>query len=227
MLVSDLRSMYGLHLAPYLTLFDTFYSYLQQAVYTRNTCQLKDQFYQVFFNLYMVAYRAFAFTTIPPDTPEFRNCTYRYFLATQGPSVQSYYNVFSRPFDALLSYLLALNTSDVVLGSIGSPLFTRGCNVSLARMLACPYCAGYGGSGLGAEPCQGMCLNTFRGCLVDFAELAEPLSKFVSTMATFASALKTDYSPWDQITLLENKFLIIMSNVYNGWPTINSQVRAI
>lgn len=203
-------------------LFDTFYGYLQQTMYTRNICQLRDQFYQLFFNLYMAAYRAAAQVSIPPDTPQFRNCSYYYFLQTQGPSIQSYYTIFNRPFEMLMQYLRALKTGDAVLESLwASSTFSRGCNVSLAKMVACSYCVGYGG---GAEPCQGMCLNVFRGCLVDLAGLAAPLGNFVNILVTFSRVLQTDYSPWDQVTLLEIKFFSLINTVRGQWSTINQQV---
>ena len=225
LLLQDLRLLYGLRFTQYLTLFNSFYSYLQQVVYTRNTCMLKDQFYEVFFNLFLASYRAFAMSALPPDTPQFRNCSYTYFLQTQGAILQSHYNLFSRPFEMLLQYFRALKTGDAVLEAIGTPLFSQGCNVSLARMLGCPYCtAGYGDSGLGAEPCMGMCLNVFRGCLVDYAELNDSFTEFVETLVIFSDVLQRDYSPWSQITLLENKFFTMIDTVYKQWTAINTQV---
>eukprot|EP00731_Ephydatia_muelleri_P029611 Em0021g134a len=225
LVIYDLKSQYGPSFTPYLMLFDTFYGYLQQTMYTRNICQLRDQFYQLFFNLYMAAYRAAAQVSIPPDTPQFRNCSYYYFLQTQGPSIQSYYTIFNRPFEMLMQYLRALKTGDAVLESLwASSTFSRGCNVSLAKMVACSYCAGYGG---GAEPCQGMCLNVFRGCLVDLAGLAAPLGNFVNILVTFSRVLQTDYSPWDQVTLLEIKFFSLINTVRGQWSTINQQLTVL
>ena len=220
--VFDLKLQYGSAFAPYLMLFDTFYGYLQQTMYTRNICQLSDQYYQLFFNLYMATYRASAQGAIPADTSQFRNCSYLYFIQTQGPIIQLQYTIFSRPFEMLMQYLRALRTGDMVLESLwASPTFSQGCNISLAKMVACPYCTGYR---YGTEPCQGMCLNVFRGCLVDLARLTTPLGDFVNTLVTFSRVLQSDYSPWDQVTLLENKFFILINTVRNQWSNINQQV---
>ncbi|KAL5475473.1 hypothetical protein EMCRGX_G025292 [Ephydatia muelleri] len=151
-----------------------------QTMYTRNICQLRDQFYQLFFNLYMAAYRAAAQVSIPPDTPQFRNCSYYYFLQTQGPSIQSYYTIFNRPFEMLMQYLRALKTGDAVLESLwASSTFSRG----MQRL-------------------PGKDGGVFLLC-------------------------GTDYSPWDQVTLLEIKFFSLINTVRGQWSTINQQLTVL
>ncbi|KAL5475475.1 hypothetical protein EMCRGX_G025294 [Ephydatia muelleri] len=136
------------------------------------------------------------------NSTQFQQCSYEFFVETHSQLVNTSYTNFALSFDRLVLYLRALGASSTVLRSLpSSPASTKPCASALARISNCSTCLGTPGS---VAPCDGLCTNMLRGCLVDLAELVGPFQEYVNALADFKNSLLRDYNPWDQITLLQS-----------------------
>ena len=109
----------------------------------------------------------------------------------------------------------------VIEGILDLPL-TEQCQNALMKMTYCSQCAGYDSVEL--LPCQGLCLNSLRGCLVDFADLEGPIREFTDALTNLNSHLTEPYSPWVQITQLDPYFFGIVTATQTDYATINENV---
>ena len=190
---------------------DNFYAYMIAAVDTRSTCQLYDLFQRMLYNVYMSIYFVNTGGTI--NTTQFLQCSYEYFVETNAQFVNTSLSGFAMSFNKLVLFLRALRVSSVVLESVASTPLTKPCVASLAKISNCSTCLG---TSTGAAPCEGLCENILRGCLVDLAELVGPFQDYLNTVVDFKNNLLLDYNPWNQIVLVTNtifKFLTLVSHM--------------
>ena len=210
-LTNTIFLVYGAYFQAYRNIFNNFYAYLIAAVDTRNTCQLYDLFQRMLYNVYMSVY--FANTGGAVNTTQFLQCSYEYFVETNAQFVNTSYSGFATSFNKLVLFLRALRVSSVVLESVASTPLTKPCVASLAKIANCSTCLG---TSTGAAPCEGLCENILRGCLVDLAELVGPFQDYLNTMVDFKNNLLFSYNPWNQIVLVTNtifKFLTLVSHM--------------
>ena len=154
----------------------------------------------MFYNMYMSAY--FVNTGSRANSTQFQQCSYEFFVETNFQLVNTSYANFALSFDRLVLYLRALGASSTVLQSLPtSSASTKPCASALARISNCSTCLGTPGS---VAPCDGLCTNVLRGCLVDLAELVGPFQEYAYALADFKNSLLRDFNPWDQITLLQS-----------------------
>ena len=152
-----------------------------------------------------------------PDTETARSCLFDHFLETSGDIVTNGLTGFLRSYNVLMRYIRALRLMDMVIeGCLELPL-TRQCQDALLKMTYCSQCAGYSADLL---PCQGLCQNSLRGCLVDLSDLVEPIREFTDAMVNMRRVLADVYNPWDQITLLNSHFFIVLSSARDDTTTV-------
>ena len=109
---------------------------------------------------------------------------------------------------------------NIIEGILDLPL-TDQCQSAVMKMTHCAHCAGYNGELL---PCQGLCMNSMRGCLVDFPDLVEPIQEFTDAMVNLNNVLEQRYNPWDQITLLNSYFFSIVTDTRDNIVDIKNNV---
>ena len=112
---------------------------------------------------------------------------------------------------------------NVIEGILDLPL-TDQCQGALMKMTYCSQCAGYNGDLL---PCQGLCMNSLRGCLVDFADLVEPIHETTEALIELNRVLNNVYNPWDQVTILNSYFLRIVTNTQRDFTSIKNDVSSV
>ena len=206
---------FSLYFQPYVTLYDDFYAYLQQTITTGNMCDLGTKFNQVFFEVFLAAYISNPATGTAqnlPNTEAFRNCFYNYFLELRGEQVATWYKGFTRSYNRTMYYFRALRTADAVLESLLTQRLTNSCRTAIMKMSHCAQCAGYE---MSTTHCQGMCLNSLRGCLVDLADLAGPFKEFSDAVVRMKTSLEDVYSPWVQFNILESHFFSMVSTSFS------------
>ena len=213
---------------PYTHIFDDFYLYLQDAIGSGDTCELAGQFNQVFFELYLASYVANPNTNANsmPNTPEYRQCFYNYFLDIYGLRVATSYQAFASSFNRTMYYIRALRTADRVIESILRHRTTRGCDMALFKMTHCSQCAGF--SELESPICPDYCLNTMRGCLIELASLIEPLKTLTESLLRMREELETNnyYNLWNAINLLDYDFLTLATDIGGNIGNIQEGVSA-
>lgn len=109
---------------------------------------------------------------------------------------------------------------NVIEGVLDLPLSDQ-CQSAIMKMTHCSQCAGYSSSLL---PCQGLCLNSLRGCLIDLADLVGPVRDFTAALVRLKDNLDSRYDPWVQITLLNPHFLGIVTGTQRDFQDINENV---
>ena len=212
-LVQSMLQVFGVYFRPYVTLYDDFYAYLQQTISTGNMCQLETRFKQVFFEIFLAAYfsNPTSVSTLNPlNTELFRTCVYNYFLELKGRDILTWYTGFTRSYNRTMYYFHALRTADAILESLLSHRLTNSCKTTLMKMSHCAQCAGYEDT----THCQGMCLNSLRGCLIDLADLAGPFREFSDAVVQMRNSLEDVYNPWVQFNILEAHFYSILGTSF-------------
>ena len=174
------------------------------------------------YNVYMSVYFYFANTRGQINSTQFQQCSYEFFVEIYSQFVNYYYTHLAISLDRLVLYLRALGVSSTVLRSLLSSTPSKPCVSALARISNCSSCLDVPGS---VEPCNGLCINVLRGCLVDLAELVGPFQEYVNTLVAFTNNLLQDYNPWKQITLVQStilRFLTLARTI--DFPAVSSRV---
>ena len=121
-----------------------------------------------------------------------------------------------------MRYFRALKAMErVVDGVLSQPGLSEECQVSLMRMTDCARCAGFSDS---AQSCNGLCLNTMRGCLLDLGDLVAPMQEFSEALVMLKNRVLT-FSPFVQITLLQSHIFSFISSNNGLFFTIITEVR--
>ena len=155
-----------------------------------------------------------------PNTKSFRQCFYNFFIDLRGERITTELNGFLRAYNLTMRYVRALKMiENVIEGILDLPL-TDQCQSALMKMTYCSQCAGYNGDFL---PCQGLCMNTLRGCLVDFADLVGPFQATSSALVEMNRILES-YNPWDQITTLNPYFIRMATDTQRDFTNIRNNV---
>lgn len=175
----------------------------------------------MFLAAYVVTTESFGIGSSLPDTEAFRSCFFNFFLNLRGEKVYNKLNGLLRAYNLTMRYVRALKMVErVIEGVLDLPLSTQ-CESALMKMTYCSQCAGYNGAVL---PCKGLCLNILRGCLVDLAELVEPVREFTTAIVNLKNQLNHPYNPWDQITLLNSYFFTTVTETQQSINDIKENV---
>ena len=134
-------------------------------------------------------------------------------MKTRGTQVQNWLNGFQRAYTHSLRYFRALRVMDRVVDAVLALGLSKQCQTSLMRMTRCSQCAG-----VSALPCNRLCLNTLRGCLVDLGDLVEPIREFSQALIRMEEQARS-YSLYSQITLLSSYFFQTVSDTRTDFIT--------
>ena len=183
---------------------------------------------QVSFEVFLAAYvvtSSFTGSNRPlPNTDAFRHCFYNFFLDLRGDDISTRLHGFLRAYNLTMRYVRALKMiENVIEGVLDLPL-TDQCQSALTKMTYCSQCAGYNGDLL---PCHGLCMNSLRGCLVDFADLVEPIREMTEALVELNRVLDNVYNPWDQMTLLNSHFIRTAVDTQRGFANIQTNVSCV
>ena len=207
-------------------LFDDFYAYLQQAILTGNSCELGSQFNIIFFKVFLTVLDADpgVDTSLYPNTPEFDTCLYNYYISTNSEGIHTSFVALTRSFNRTLYYLRALDVAEELLDEVAVLDLTPQCKQSLMKMTYCAQCSGFPSSLLA---CEGLCLNTLRGCLVDYSELYKPFMEFTRAAIHMKEYLDNNVNLFTHISQLHVKFLDVIRNTQRSSRSINQDVSLV
>ena len=193
-------------------------------VYVPKVCVFPSLgFPQLFFDVYLTSYHAIPGTPPIPNTASFRQCFYEVFLDDLEARVEDWFLGFNRSFTQLLRYFRALRVVNHVVRRVQNDQgISEQCQEALLRMTRCDQCAGYPDS---TSSCNGMCMNTLRGCLVDLGDLVEPIQEFSRALVTFKNQVLTVNSFFQQIPLLQSSIAIVITTGFGSFVDTTSPVR--
>ena len=208
------------------TLFDEFYNYLNQAVTTTNTCEIGYKFNKLFFEIFLAVLEAdpgVDTTLYRTEDREFNVCMYNYYLELFGEETHSRFIALTRSFNRTLYYIRALNTAESILELLTELEYTPQCKHALMRS---GYCAQCGGVPTSIQPCHELCLNTLRGCLVDYTDLFDPYLKFTEAAVRMKEYLDEFVNPFNHVgQQLISGFFEAISDTERRSRLIHQEVR--
>lgn len=223
-LVALLEQVYSIYFTQ-RDLFDEFYAYLQQAVRTGNTCEIGLEFNKLFFKVFLTVLDgnpAVNDEVYPKDDHEFNACMYNYYESVMEDQIHVRFIALTRSFNRTLYYLRALDTAEEFLRTVLELELTPQCRQALLRSSYCAQCSGLPSS---VRPCQSLCLNTLRGCLVDYSDLYEPYRKFADATVDMKKYLDKIVNPFTHIDQLTTGFLNLIQDILDQSITYHRQVR--
>ena len=219
-LVSLLIDTYG----PFFTrheLFDEFYNYLRETVLTGNSCEIGLKFNKLYFEIFLAVLEGdpSVDTSVYPDTREFKLCMYEYYLERSSEEIHTRFVALTRSFNRTLYYIRALNAAEELLNRVYELEFTPQCKQALAKLTFCAQCGGHS-----ARPCAELCLNTLRGCLIDYADLYEPFRRFTLSAIRMKNYLNSNVNPFTHLEQLRTKVFNVIHDTSSDSHNINRNV---
>ena len=177
--------------------------------------------FEVFLAGYSATSKANGYPDDLPNTHEFRQCMYDFFIDLRGEKIFIGLNGFLRAYNLTMRYVRGLKMiEEVIEGILDLPL-TEQCQSALMKMTYCSQCAGYKDELL---PCQGLCMNTLRGCFVDYVDLIKPIQEMSNALAELNKVIERNFNPWNQITLLNSYFSRTATETQGDIVTIRQDV---
>lgn len=183
----------GYYQAEHNVIFDDFYAYLQQAMLTGHSCNIGYEYSKLYFRVFLAVLEGLDLFDYLPDTDDFRACIYEYFLSKHEPNIHQQYTALTRSFNRTLYYLRALTTVEDFFQELMEVRLTPSCERALMQMTYCSQCAGHHAS---TFTCKGLCLNTLRGCFVDYSDLVQPLIEFAEAAVKMQVYLNENVNPF-------------------------------
>ncbi len=148
------------------------------------------------FELFLIVY--FDASDYRPETHEARQCFYDYFHEQQQSQLDESVESLKKAMDSVMRYLRALRVGDRIIDSMLGYRLTVQCEQSLMKMKYCANCAGYSSS---LQSCDGLCMNTIRGCFVDLLDLVEPIEAYSEALAAMRDRI-IRIDPFNAITFI-------------------------
>lgn len=207
-----------------LTLFDRFFDYLKNAVYTGNICNIGVEFNTLYFEVFLSVLRGhpnldrshYRF-----DDRSFSQCLYDYNVARMGEKLNNQFVSLTRSFNRTLYYFRALDTAEELVRLVSDLQMTPQCQQAVMRTT---YCAQCGGQSANVQPCRDLCLNAIRGCVVDYTDVVEPYVKFIEAAIRMKEHLEATANPFTHISQFTFNFLLEANDIIVKIVTINEQV---
>ena len=190
---------------------------------TGNACRIGYKFNKLFFEIFLAVLEADpnVDTSQFPNNNDFNLCLYDYYVETSSENIHKWFVGFTRSFNRTLYYLRGLNTAEKLLDTIANTEFTPQCKQALLRSTFCAQCTGFESD---IKPCRGLCVNTMRGCLMDYADIYQPFKKFTSAAIRMKEYLEHRANVFTQIDQLTNKVFEAITNIQSRGRSIHEEV---
>ncbi len=175
-----------------------------------------NSFLQMFFEMFLAVYLYETNGVYIPSTEKARQCFYNFFLEKVETKLKQSLSAFQRKFSIIMRYLRALRVGDRIIDSMLGYRLTVQCEQSLMKMKYCANCAGYSSS---LQSCNGLCVNTIRGCFVDLLDLVEPIEAYSEALAAMRDLVK-QLNPYNELIFLNQEIISVVTEmVYNKRST--------
>lgn len=88
-------------------------------------------------------------------------------------------------------FVESIETAEEIMDTVKEHSFSTPCVFALMRLKYCAICSGH----TEFPACLSFCVNIFRGCLADVAELYDDFAEFHEILKTFSDRLVSDLQP--------------------------------
>jgi hypothetical protein len=155
-------------------------------------------------------------TNAKQPTLEYRNCLKHKLSAMQPKPFHDHTRKISMLLDAALSpvrsFIKALQLAMDSIETAEKFTLSESCVNALTRLTYCSQCSGY----VSVQPCEGLCLNVLRGCLVELRGMEHHYSEFTNALHRAASNLHTHRT-------LEKEMVLLPSRISHALlPSVNT-----
>ena len=205
-LLDLLLQIYGDYFTPHKTIFNDFYTYLAEIPRTLDMCSLSDEVNKVLFKVYRATIVTASNNQLLVRQPEaYQQCFYNYFITTKAVTVQTFYDRFEKSFRRFWYFMRSRKViRDVVNGLIEyTSTFTSSCQQSLLQAIDCARCSGYAD----IKVCHNLCMNTLRGCLVDFKEVGTAFATMYASLKSLERQMLSQFNPDHSFRSLQSGFV--------------------
>ena len=172
--------------------FNELFAYLKTFLFHSDLCPLEGHLRSQMEKLVEYVYLGQTKKAINETSdPELQMC----FNNVSNAFVSSYLKDVQDPLEIQLTdlklFVASVNMAEHITKVVKTHSFSPSCISALMRLKYCAYCGGYGQF----RPCLFFCINTFRGCLADLAELHEDYSDFMTALRVFSNGLIPQLEP--------------------------------
>jgi len=212
-LLDLLTQIYQNHFAPHRTIFNDFYTYLAEIPRTLDMCALSDEVNKVLFKVYRATIVTASGNELLVRQPAaYQQCFYNYFITTNAITVKRFYDRFEKSFRRFWYFMRSRKIiRDVAKDLIEYSMFTSSCQKSLLQATDCAKCSGYAD----IKVCHNLCMNTWRGCLVDFKEVGTAFSTMYASLKSLEEQMLSQFNPDHSFRSLQSGFVTFTSTVSN------------
>ena len=166
-------------------LFDRFFSYLSSFSVTSNLCDLS-------FELEAIMLKLCRFVV---DTKYGEDLSQVHAEYYENVSMTSHYN---RLFDTLERQMYnldvifrAMHSSETIVQRLKKHRFSSVCTKPLTQLQNCGHCTGY----VKFKPCLYYCLNVFKGCFADVADVAREFQLLTKALSDIPNDILGTFQP--------------------------------
>jgi len=209
-LLDVLTQIYQDHFTPHRTIFDDFYTYLAEIPRTLDMCALSDEVNKVLFKVYRATIVTASGNELLVRQPEaYQQCFYDYFITTNAVTVKRFYDRFEKSFRRFWYFMRSRKIiKDVANRLIEYSVFTESCQKSLLKAMDCARCSGYAD----IKVCHNLCMNTWRGCLVDFKEVGTAFATIYASLKSLENQMLSLFNPDNSFRSLQSGFVTFTSS---------------
>jgi len=209
-LLDLLLQIYAEYFIPHKTIFDEFYTYLAELPRTLDMCALSNEVDKILFKLYRATIATAGQNELLFRQPSaFQECFYNYFMTNYQRTVKTFYDRFEKSFRRFWYFMRSRKIiRDVANWLIFDSALSRSCQESLLQAMDCARCSGYAE----IKVCRNLCLNTWRGCLVDFKEVGTSFHSMLIALRSLQSQMLTQFNPDHSFISLQSGFINFISN---------------
>ena len=171
-------------------LFDDFFSYLSSFSVTSDLCDLSLELEAIMLKLFTFVYDA--------QYGENLSRVHAYAECYENVSMHIMTSHYNRLFVALERQMYnldlifrAMHSSETIVQRLKKHRFSSVCTKPLTQLQNCGHCTGYAGF----KPCLFYCLNVFKGCFADVADVAREFQLLTKALSDIPDDILGTFQP--------------------------------
>ena len=166
------------------------FDFLSRFIHFPNLCPLEGAVEAQMEKIFEIAYIAQG-NLMQDSNPVWKSCLVNVSRSFIQPYKQAMMPHVERQLADIALFVDALNTFRHMMKVVRDHSFSPTCIATATRLKYCAYCGGY----KVFKPCVFLCMNTFRGCAADIAELHPTYTTFVTALRMFSRQLSSELEP--------------------------------
>ena len=177
-------------------LFNDFFSYLSSFAITSDLCDLSEELNAIMLKLFTLVYEGKQEEVQEePQRESLRQMHPQCYKNVSTQIMESFYNELFNKLERQLYNLdliyRAMELSEIVLERLKTHQFSPECTKPMTQLQNCGQCTGY----FKFKPCLFYCINVFRGCLADVADIHEEFQLLTKALSDIPDDILPTFQP--------------------------------